>query len=102
MRRGRFGEVIERQLNLFEREHAHLFGEWAEAKAVYDRAPREEAEERYGDLMDVAETAAEALADLRGHYTWKLDEGVDEEYEQEFNRSAAKRFPHLTLELEDR
>lgn len=102
MRRGRFGEVIERQLDLFEREHSDLFREWAAAKAAYDRAPREEAEERYGDLMDVAETGAEALADLRGHYAWKLEEGLDEEYEEEFNRTAAKRFPRFALELEDR
>ena len=102
MRGGRFADVIRRQLDLFEREHSHLFREWADAKTAYDGAPREEAEERYGELMDIAETAAEALADLRGHYALAVEEGVDEEYEHEFNRAAAKRFPRFALELEDR
>ena len=38
LRKGRFGDVISRQLDLFEREQAELVRECKEAEATYDRA----------------------------------------------------------------
>jgi hypothetical protein len=100
-RRSRFADVIARQLDVFgEDESAGLFVELREAKAVYDRAERDEAEERYGDYMDVVETATEALADMRWQYASTLDDPG--EYEDAFNRAVRKRWPVLGLEIENR
>jgi hypothetical protein len=101
-RRGRFNDVIGRQLELFERDHADLIRDCDEAERAYDRAPREEAEERYGVFVDLVEEGTEALADLRDHFAATLPEGVDEDYEREFNRTVGKRLPRFALELENR
>ena len=101
-RRGRFGDVIARQLDLFEREHADLIRECEDAERAYTRAPREEAEERYGDYVDLVESGTEALADLRDHFASTLGEEPAEEYEREFNRGVAKRLPRFALEIENR
>ena len=65
LRRSRFADVISRQLDLFERDEADLIRQCVEAERAYDRADRDEAEERYGDYVDLVETGTEALADLR-------------------------------------
>ncbi len=101
-RRRRFVEVIDRQLDLFESEHAGLIRECAEAELAYNRAPRDEAEQRYGDYVDLVETGTEALADLRDHYGSTLDEEAGEKYELEFNRAVARRLPRFALEIENR
>jgi hypothetical protein len=94
--------VISRQLELFEREQADLIRECEEAERAYDRAPRDEAEERYGDYLDLVESGTELLADLRDNYARSLDEDAAEEYEQAFNRAVQKRLPRFALEIENR
>ena len=101
-RRKRFADVISRQLDLFEREHAGLIRECLEAERSYNRAPRDEAEERYGDYVDLVETGTEALADLRDHYASSLDEDAADEYESDFNHAVLKRLPRFALEIENR
>jgi hypothetical protein len=102
-RRNRFADVVARQLAVFGEDEAHgLLEEVAAAKAVYDRAGRDEAEERYGDYMDVVEAATEALADMRRRYAGTLDEEGAAEYEDVFNRAVRKRWPVLGLEIENR
>jgi hypothetical protein len=101
-RRGRFSDVIARQLDLFERDHAALIQDCDDAERAYDRAPREEAEERYGTYVDLVEEGIETLADLRDHFAATLAEGVDDEYEREFNRAVSKRLPRFALEIENR
>jgi isocitrate dehydrogenase kinase/phosphatase len=102
LRRGRFADVISRQLDLFEREQAELIRECEAAERAYDDAPRDEAEERYGDYVDLVETGTEALADLRDHFGATLDEEAAEEYEEAFNRAVGKRLPRFGLEIENR
>jgi hypothetical protein len=102
LRRARFGDVISRQLDLFEREEARLVRECEEAEAAYDRADREEAEERYGDYQDLVETGTELLADLRDNFASTLGDAEAEQYETEFNRAVAKRLPRFALEIENR
>jgi hypothetical protein len=103
LRRGRFGDVIARQLDLFAEDEANgLLEEVREAKLLYDRAERDEAEERYGDYVDVVETVTEALADMRDRYARTLDESGAEEYEAAFNRVVQKRWPPFGLEIENR
>jgi hypothetical protein len=101
-RRGRFSDLISRQLDLFEREHRGLIDDCVAAERAYDRADRDEAEERYGDYMDLVETGTELLAELRDHFATTLDELAGEEYEDAFNRAVAKRLPRFALEIENR
>jgi isocitrate dehydrogenase kinase/phosphatase len=99
-RRSPFKDVIARQLDLFAADHPNVIEECRERLAAYNRADREEAEELYGDYVDAVETGTELLADIRDHYARRLDEGIDEEYERDFNRAVAKRFPELGLEID--
>ena len=102
-RRNRFAEVVKRQLDVFAEDEAHgLLEEVRDAKAVYDRADRDDSEELYGDYVDVVEAATEALADMRWRYAATLDEAAAEEYEDAFNRAVRKRWPALGLEIDNR
>jgi hypothetical protein len=101
--RSRFGDVIRRQLDVFAEDKAQgLFAEVRDAKQRYDRAERDDAEEAYGDYVDVVESATEALAEMRWRYAATLDEDASAEYESEFNRAVRKRWPALGLEIDDR
>lgn len=100
--RRRFADVVSRQLDLFVRENAELIRDCDQAERAYDEAPREEAEERYGEYVDLVETGTEALADLRWAYAATLDEEAAAEYEEAFNRAVVKRLPRFGLEIEDR
>ena len=99
--RRRFADVVSRQLDLFGREQAGLIADCDAAERAYDAAPRDEAEERYGDYLDLVDTGTEALAELRDGYAATLEEDATEEYEAAFNRAVAKRFPRFALEIED-
>jgi hypothetical protein len=101
-RRRRFGDVIDRQLDLFVREHRGLIEDCVAAERAYDRADRDEAEERYGDYVDLVETGTELLAGLRDNFAATLGDDAAEEYEVEFNRAVAKRLPRFALEIENR
>jgi hypothetical protein len=100
-RRDRFADVIDRQLDLFEREHAGLIRDVETAERAYERAERDEAEERYGDYLDLVETATEVLAELRDNYAAALDEGPADDYEDAFNRAVLKRLPRFALGIQD-
>jgi hypothetical protein len=102
MFRRRFADVVSRQLDLFEREHAGLIADCEAAERAYDRADRDEAEERYGDYVDLVETGTELLADLRDWYASTIDEAAAEEYADTFNRAVLKRLPRFALEIENR
>lgn len=102
LRRARFSDAIERQLDLFEREQRGLINDCVAAERAYNQAERDEAEERYGDYVDLVETGTELLADLRDNFATTLDEDAAEEYEQAFNRAVLRRFRRFALEIEDR
>ena len=97
--RRRFADLVARQLDLFEADNAGLIADCAAAERAYDEAPRDEAEERYGDYLDLVETGTEILAAMRDHYSRASAQPDD--YERAFNRAAGKRFPRFALELED-
>lgn len=100
-KRRRFADVISRQLDVFAEDEAKgLVEEVREKKELYDRADRDEAEEMYGDYVDVVEAATEALADMRDRFARTLDDNTAEEYEDAFNRAVKKRWPHFGLEIE--
>ena len=100
--RGRFGDVIKRQLDLFEREQRGLIDDCIAAERAYNRAERDEAEERYGDYVDLVETGTEVLADLRDNFATTHDDETAEEYTAAFNQAVLKRFRRFALEIEDR
>jgi phosphate uptake regulator len=102
LRRGRFGALIERQLDLFVRDNADEIAEARAKLAKHIAAPREEAEELYGDYLDAVEVATEILADMRDEYARTLSERDAEEYEHEFNAAVRKRFRAFALEIENR
>ena len=101
MSKRRFADLIARQLDLFVRDNLALLEECDEAERAYDRAGREEAEERFGHYQDLVETGTEILAELRDNFASTLDEAAAEEYEDAFNRSVTKRLPRFGLEIEN-
>ena len=101
MIRGRFADIIRRQLDLFEEEQAELIAECDAAEEAYDLADRDEAEERYADYLDLVETGTELIAGLRDNYATTMDEETAEEYAEEFNHTVRVRLPRFALEIED-
>jgi hypothetical protein len=95
----RFVDVVRRQLDLFAAEHAGLVRDVEAALRAYDDAPREEAEERYGDFLDLVETGTDELIDLRENYAATLDEAAADEYRTAFNDLVRRRLPRFGLEL---
>ena len=100
-RRGRFAELIARQLDLFRQEHADLLRQCQDALAAYERADRDEAEELYGDYQLAIEAATDRLAEFRDAYARTLDEDDAEHYVQEFNRGVVDRWRALALTIEE-
>ena len=98
-RRNRFGDLVRRQLDLFEEDEAELLREADAAARAYDDVEREEAEEAYSDYQLVLESVVESLEELRDTYATTLDDDSRHAYEQAFDRAARKRFPTLTAAL---
>ena len=98
--RGRFVDLVERQLELFETEHEDLLEDCRVALDAYNAASREEAEELYGDYVDQVDSARDALLGYRYAYASTLDADAADEYEEVFNRVARRRLPSLGLELD--
>jgi len=98
--RGRFVDLVERQIALFTAENAGLIRDTEAALDTYNRAPRDEAEERYGDYLDLVETGTDELIELRDNFASTLDEDSYEEYHDVFNRVVRKRLPRFGLQLD--
>ena len=96
-----FEDLVRRQLDLFEREHADLIADCEEAERAYDSAGRDEAEQRYGEYVDLVETGTEELAAFRDNFASTMTDEAAEEYEAEFNRAVLVRLPRFALEIED-
>ena len=98
--RGRFVDLVERQLALFMTENEGLIRDMEAALAAYNSAPRDEAEERYGDYLDLVETGTDELVELRDNFAVTLDDDSSEEYQELFNRIVRKRLPRFGLQLD--
>jgi hypothetical protein len=96
-----FEDVIRRQLDLFESEHADLITDCDAAERAYDEAARDEAEERYGDYLDLVETGTQELAALRDNFAATMTASAAVEYDAEFNQAVLMRLPRFALEIED-
>jgi hypothetical protein len=95
-----FVDLVERQLDLFSSEHAGLMADVEAALAAYNRAPRDEAEERYGDFLDLVETGTDELVELRENYASSLDPDTAEDYRNVFNDAVRRSLPRFGLEVD--
>jgi hypothetical protein len=100
-RRGRFDELVTRQLDLFAEDEAALLREADEADAAWTRAAADETEELYGDYQLVVDAVGERLYDIREAYAGTLDARAAAEYRTAFDKAALKRFRRLAAFLED-
>jgi isocitrate dehydrogenase kinase/phosphatase len=99
--RGRFSEVIARQLDLFEEQDAEFLRRVDEAERAYDDADRDDAEEVFGRYQELVEHGTEALGEMRDAYAGMLEDDDAEEYAAEFNQAVIDRLPRFGLEIED-
>lgn len=99
--RGRFHDLVERQLHLFAVDEAPLLAEADEADAAWTNASAEESEELYGDYQLVVDSLGERLYDVREAYAATLDAEAAEDYRVAFNRAARKQFRRFAGFLED-
>jgi hypothetical protein len=96
LRRSRFRDTIVRQLDLFAEDEKHgLLEEVGELERRYTHADRDDAEEAYGDYQDAVDAVIDALADMRGRFAATLESPLDDQYEQEFEEAARKRWRWL-------
>jgi len=100
-RRGRFRDVVERQLALFAEDEADLLQEADAAEAAWNAVGRDEAEEAYGDYQLVVDTIADRLLDIRETYAHTLDDAAAAGYRDAFRRAARRRFGRYTSLLDD-
>jgi hypothetical protein len=91
LRRRRFHDVVERQLDLFESE-TELLTEAAETDAAWTTAAADDSEELYGDHQLVVDAIGDALHEIRETYAATLDESTADAYRAAFDTSARKRF----------
>ena len=98
-RRDRYGDLVRRQLDLFEADDGDLLRDAAAAERAYDDAERDEAEEAYGDFQLALEAVVDRLEEIRDAYAGMLADDAREDYEQAFARAARKRYPKLTAAL---
>jgi len=95
--RARFGDVITRQLAMFADDHRDLMLRVEQARVSYTHAGASEAEERYGDYMDLVEEAEEELLALRDRYAETMAARDRMRYEREFSKAAERRLPSLVV-----
>jgi hypothetical protein len=87
--------VISRQLAMFAEERGDLLAAIERARRAYDRAPAGEAEERFGDYMDLIEEAEDDLLELRDRYAGTMAAPERRRYERDFWRAAERLLPSL-------
>lgn len=98
---GRFREVIDRQLDLFEREDADFLARIDEVEREYELADREDAEQVFGRFQELVEHGTEALAEMRDAYAATLAPDSADDYLTEFNAAVQRRLPRFALEIDD-
>jgi hypothetical protein len=95
--RARFGDVIARQLAMFTADRHDLLLRVEQARVSYTHARSGDAEELYGDYMDLVEEAEEELLALRDRYAETMAARDRMRYEREFSKAAERRLPSLAV-----
>jgi len=99
-RRAAFGDLVARQLALFAADHRELLADCEAARLAYRKAQAGEAEERYGDYLDLVDAGREALEEIRDAFATTLAGDAAAEYRLVFADAARRVFPELALELD--
>jgi len=99
-RRGRFEDLVRRQLDLFAADEAELLEEAAAADSAWTNASADESEELYGNYQLVVDAVGDRLYEIRGTYAASLDESTADEYRNAFDKAARKRFGGLASFLD--
>ena len=100
-RRGRFDELVRRQLTLFVEDEAALLEDARAADAAWTSASADDSEELYGDFQLVVDAIGERLHDVREGYALSLDEDAAATYRAAFDRAARKRLGRYAAFLDD-
>jgi hypothetical protein len=100
LRRSRFRDLVDRQLDLFEAD-TELLDEAAAADAAWSHASAEESEGRYGEYQLLVDAIGESLYEIRETYAATLADDTAEQYRADFDRAAHKRFGRLAAFLEE-
>jgi hypothetical protein len=90
--RGRFDELVDRQLELFAEDRAPLLAEARHADHAWTTAAADESEELYGDYQLVVDAIGEGLYETRETYAAALEGRAADGYRAAFDRKARKRF----------
>jgi hypothetical protein len=94
-----FADLIERQLAIFQEDYSELIEQCDEAERAYDRASRDEAEERYAQYLELVEEGADALAEIRDTYAQTLAPDQAASYEAAFEREVGRHLPRFAVGL---
>jgi hypothetical protein len=94
-RRRRFGELVDRQLDLFARENADALGRIEQMRRRELEADADDATEAFGDYLDEVGWAAEELRALRDTYSGTLEPDAGRDYAQAYAKAVRRRFPAL-------
>lgn len=101
LRRGRFDDLVRRQLDLFSADESSLLEEAAAADSAWTNASAEDSEELYGDYQLTVDAVGERLYEVRETYAASLEEATSEEYRAAFDRAARKRFGRYAAFLDE-
>jgi hypothetical protein len=94
--RRRFADLVDRQLDLFARDHHDEIRAIAAALDQHRGSTSEDAQETFGDYQDRVDWAAQDLLRLRDAYAATLeDDATEAAYAKAFTRGVRRRFPEL-------
>jgi hypothetical protein len=93
--RRRFADLVDRQLDLFARDHHDEMRQLTAALDAHRDASTDEHAEAFGDYQDRVDWAAQDLLALRDTYARTLDPETAAAYEKAFARGVRRRFPAL-------
>jgi hypothetical protein len=102
LRRGRFDDLVEHQLDLFEADDAALLDEAGVADAAWTNATAEDSEELYGDYQLIADAIGERLYDTRETYASPLEAHAAADYRAAFDKAARRRLRRYSGLLAER
>jgi hypothetical protein len=102
LRRSRFDDLVERQLDLLEADEAALLDEARAADAAWTNATAEDSEELYGDYQLVVDAIGERLYETRETYATTLDAGTAATYRTAFDKATRNRFRPYSALLAER
>jgi hypothetical protein len=98
--RRRYGDLVDRQLELFVTDHESELAALTGALDAHRTAERDDAEETYGDFQDQVDWLGDDLLAIRDGYMATLDVDAAGDYARAFNRAARRRLPHLAIVID--